>query len=64
MNRMLEAMQRCLANRACKAKVRLATVAWECNFLKPKVLEALENPVKQRAFSRAFLRSGATVKYH
>lgn len=31
---------------------------WECNFLKPKVLEALENPVK-RAFSRAFLRSGA-----
>ena len=31
---------------------------WECKFLKPKVLEALENPVK-RAFSRAFLRSGA-----
>lgn len=31
---------------------------WECNFLKPKVLEALENPVKW-AFSRAFLRSGA-----
>ena len=28
----------------------------ECNFLKEKVLEALENPVK-RAFSRAFLRS-------
>ena len=36
--------------------MRLATVAWECNFLEPKVLEALENPVK-RAFSRAFLRS-------
>ena len=28
----------------------------ECNFLKEKVLEALENPVK-REFSRAFLRS-------
>ncbi len=33
MNRMLEAMQRCLANQAWKAKVGLATVAWKCRNL-------------------------------
>ena len=47
-----------VSRRKKRTSLRKLQNRWECKFLKPKVLEALENPVK-RAFSRAFLRSGA-----
>src|SRR5699024_12270440 len=44
------------SRRRKRTSLRKSQNRWECNFLKEKVLEALENPVK-REFSRAFLRS-------